>query len=273
MSAPSMPENNRDEAINALLNSIAQEETALANLLDAETEIVKSIELIEADIKDVHKCQDTLLKIIQTAAKMQMLLLFKLEKVENIIKIPPHPKPKLACIKTKKIYQSCRKVQMNEDTVDLSGTAAGMIKSVHCKDVELVTSDAYPFTCKRIDNTTRARVSFYYIFSFTYFDEEGTKTYISQPIHHQAVVYMGERIKEKGMSVQCDVFLNCVKCFVSGTQQITCCISKLMVFSLTANVHLMVHETGFCPEPDLCPSSESKCPEFKPAWNPYPEPF
>lgn len=145
--------------------------------MDAETEIVKSIGLIQADIKDVQKCQDTLLKITQTAAKMQILLLYKLEKVESIIKLHPLPKPKLACIKTDKIYYSCRKVQMNEDTVDLSGTAAGIIRSVHCKDVELLTGDGYPFTCKRNGNTTRVRVSFYYIFRFTYLDEEGTKTY------------------------------------------------------------------------------------------------
>jgi len=78
-----------------------------------------------------------------------------------------------------------------------------------------------------------------------------------------------DRADEKDLVAQCEVFLECVECFVSGFQEVTCCIGKLIVFKLVALVQLLVPAYGFCPEPDLCPQVEAECPEFDPGWPPF----
>ena len=50
--------------------------------------------------------------------------------------------------------------------------------------------------------------------------------------------------------VQCEVFLDCFECFVR-IQQVTCCIGKLQLFKLVAQVQLLVPAYGFCPEPTI----------------------
>lgn len=180
------------------------------------------------------------------------------------------PPNEIVCIKTEKVYESCRKVQVNEDVTDLSGVAVGEITEAFCKDVELVIGEKHPFICEKVPGTNRARVSFFYKFRFEYVDQQGVKWFTSEPIFHTKTVIMSERIQEKGLFVQCEVFLECLECFPSGPQQVTCCIGKLEVFKLVALVQLMVPAYGFCPEPELCPQVEAECPEYFPEWPPFP---
>jgi hypothetical protein len=271
MTIPVIPHRTKEEALADLLESIALEEAALANLLQVEAEIVKVIGLSGADTKEIVKLQEILEKIIKTIAKVQMLLIFKLEKVEHLIRPPAPPKPILACIKTEKIYESCRKVKSKEIISDLSGIAEGEIGFVQCEDVEIVTGEAYPFRCIKIPGTNRARVSFFYRYSFKYQDEGGTKLFTSEPISYITSIAMSDRISDKRLMVNCEVFLDCQNCFVSSEQQVTCCIGLLLVFTLSAKVHLTVYEHGFCPEPPECDDKKEGCPEFKIDWKPYPE--
>ncbi len=81
---------------------------------------------------------------------------------------------------------------------------------------------------------------------------------------------MSPRIREKDLQVHCEVFLECLECFVSGPRKVTCCIGKLMAFKLVALVQLLIPAYGFCPEPDECVKVEDACPEFIPVWPPYP---
>lgn len=182
------------------------------------------------------------------------------------------PPTEIVCIMVEKVYEECKKVQVNEEVIDLCGVAVGDILQADCKGVELVVDKLHPFGCEKLPGTNRARVSFYFRFRFDYLDQEGLKTFISKPVFHQKVVLMSERILDKRISVQCHVFLECYDCFPSDTQQVTCCIGKMLLFKLAAPVQLMVPAYGFCPEPDDCLQVEAECPEYLPLWPPYPPP-
>jgi len=180
------------------------------------------------------------------------------------------PPTEIVCIKVEKVYEECKRVQVNEEVVDLSGVAVGDIRQAFCREAELVVDELHPFNCEKLPGTNRARVSFYFTFRFDYLDQEGLKCFSSEPVFHQAVVIMSDRICDRRIFVQCHVYLECVECFPSAAQQVTCCIGKLILFKLVSPVQLMVPAYGFCPEPDDCTQVESECPEFFPEWPPYP---
>jgi len=176
----------------------------------------------------------------------------------------------IVCIKTEKVYESCKQVETNEEVTDLSSIASGEIEDVWCIDAELVIDDKHPFTCEKIPNTNRARVSFFYRFRFAFIDQAGQKFITSPPIFFERTVILSDRIFDPRLFVQCEVFLDCFECFVSGPQEVTCCIGKLILIKLVALVQLLVPSYGFCPEPDFCTQVEAECPDFEPDWPPFP---
>jgi hypothetical protein len=180
------------------------------------------------------------------------------------------PPTEIVCIKTEKVYESCKLVQTNEEVTNLAGIAVGEIEDVWCVDVELVIDAQHPFVCEKIQGTRRARTSFYFRYRFAYIDQEGQKYFTSAPVFHEATVIMSDRIFEKQLFVQCEVFLECFECFVSGFQLVTCCIGKLILFKLVALVQLLIPAYGFCPEPDDCVQVEAECPDYEPLWPPFP---
>ncbi|HOB28713.1 MAG: hypothetical protein WAQ32_05660 [Dethiobacteria bacterium] len=193
--------------------------------------------------------------------------------VPDNLKIGPLQLPEeaeIVCIKTEKVYESCKKVETNEEVTDLTGIAVGEIEDVWCIDVELVIDEEHPFTCEKISNTNRARVSFWFYYRFAYIDQGGQKFFTSQPVFFEKTVILSDRIFDKRLFVQCEVFLDCFECFVSGPQQVTCCIGKLILVKLVALVQLLVPSYGFCPEPDFCTQIEAECPDFEPEWPPFP---
>ncbi len=180
------------------------------------------------------------------------------------------PPTEIVCINVEKVYEECKRVQVNEEIVDLSGVAVGDIQQVFCKEPELVIDKHHSYICEKLPGSNRARVSFYFRFRFDYQDQEGFKCFTSEPVFHQAIVIMSERICDKRIIVQCHVYLECIDCFASNLQQVTCCIGKLIVFKLVAPVQLMIPAYGFCPEPEDCTQVEAECPEYFPEWPPYP---
>ncbi len=180
------------------------------------------------------------------------------------------PPTELVCIKTEKVYESCRNVQQTEEVTDLSAVASGAIEDVWCVDVELVVDEEHPFICEKVNGTHRARTSFWFRYRFAYIDQEGQKYFTSEPIFQEKTVIMSERIFEKQLFVQCEVFLDCFECFVSGLQEVTCCIGELLVFKLVALVQLLIPAYGFCPEPEECVEVEAACPTYEPGWPPFP---
>lgn len=86
MGLPVIPEKTQPEAFTDLLESIALEEVGLAHLINAEAEKVQSaadLMITEGERRmtpeEVIEFQKEIIKVIQTAIKMQMLLQFKLE--------------------------------------------------------------------------------------------------------------------------------------------------------------------------------------------------
>lgn len=177
---------------------------------------------------------------------------------------------KIVCIKTEKVYESCKQVDTNEEITDLCGIATGEIEDVWCIDAELVIDERHHFKCEKIPNTNRARSSFWFRYRFAYIDQTGQKFFTSKPIFYEKTVILSDQILDKRLFVQCDVFLDCFECFVSGPQQVTCCIGKMLLIKLVALVQLLVPTYGFCGKPDDCAQVETECPGFYPDWPPFP---
>lgn len=96
------------------------------------------------------------------------------------------------------------------------------------------------------------------------------------------------RAGESLLKSEIDIFLSCLMCVIeeydsqvkpsTGEQLIicpkfvSCCINKVIVFKLLAEVQLMVPSYGFCPEPCRCDEEEQdECPEAQVIWPPYPD--
>ncbi len=95
------------------------------------------------------------------------------------------------------------------------------------------------------------------------------------------------RAGEPQLKCEVDIFLSCLMCIIeeeAGTMSnavkerhqpvegiVECCINKVIVFKLVAEVQLMVPSYGFCPEPPECEEIISgECPEAEEEWPPYP---
>ncbi len=266
------------KSLDNLLNSVAEEETALASLINMEAEKIREINIKDIPVKDVIALQNSVSKVMKVVVKSQIMLYLKLEKVIEIIdKKPPKPDPPcppvppedVACIRTEKVFDSCRKVVVSDDIINLSGVAKGKIKEAECRKIELLKNNKYPLICERVGESNRAKVSFYYRYHIVYIDEHGKRYFTSEPIQHREAVTMSERIGEKGMEVVCEIFLDCTECFPSEKQTITCCASKQMIFKLIAMVQLLVPEHGYCPKPEDCGTPD--CPaHVVPEWPLYP---
>ena len=105
----------------------------------------------------------------------------------------------------------------------------------------------HPFTCEKIPNTNRARVSFWYRFRFTFIDQAGQKFFTSEPIFFEKTVILSDRIFDKRLFLQCEVFLDCFECFVSGPQQVTCCIGTVSYTHLSVITTTALTSCRFSP--------------------------
>ncbi len=105
---------NNKQVLNNLLESIALEEAALANFINAEAEkiqqVAKSIECHSEAVNtdEVINFQKSVTVVMQLAIKMQMLLQFKLDKVldaklelDNTIGLSDD-EPEISCTEVKK---------------------------------------------------------------------------------------------------------------------------------------------------------------------------
>ncbi|WP_129588157.1 hypothetical protein [Clostridium minihomine] len=100
MSMPEFPPHDpyltRDQALNMLLSSIAMEELALSNIMNAESEKIKYILGKESQTcpQEVIEVNNSVTSLLETVAQLQMLLKNKMEKVlDKIPSPPPPPKP------------------------------------------------------------------------------------------------------------------------------------------------------------------------------------
>ncbi|MFZ5942980.1 MAG: hypothetical protein ACOYVD_02645 [Bacillota bacterium] len=87
-----------------------------------------------------------------------------------------------------------------------------------------------------------------------------------------------DRAHEQGLDTECQVFPQCLLCFISGRDPfnnvtaVTCCIGILVVLKLTAEVQLLVPTYGYPAPPPECRQLLGECPtDFTPHWPPYPQ--
>lgn len=99
MSMPEFPPHDpyltRDQALNMLLSSIAMEELALSNIMNAESEKIKYILGKESQTcpQEVIDVNNSVTSLLETITQLQMLLKNKMEKVLDKIPSPTPPRP------------------------------------------------------------------------------------------------------------------------------------------------------------------------------------
>ena len=119
MSLPEFPKPDtilsRDQALDAILTSIAMEEVALSHIINAEGEkiqyILKSARANKADVCDVLKVNESATALLEQVNDMQMTLKNKLRWALKYLPKPeeppcpkpkpPHPEPKPPCPRPK----------------------------------------------------------------------------------------------------------------------------------------------------------------------------
>lgn len=160
------------------------------------------------------------------------------------------PPTEIVCIKVDKVFEECKLAQVNTIDTDLSKEAEGEITDVQCIRAELVVDKDHPRECEILP-CNRVRSSFYYKFKFKWKDDLGEHVFTSDPIKVEKIGRMN-RAGEPGLDVQCEVFVDCIECFLINHDTVRCCIGKLVVYKLFAHVQLLVPAYGYCPEPPDC---------------------
>ena len=101
MSVPKFPKPEeiltRDEAINAILTSIALEETALAHIINAEGEKIQYILCQCADPKTVLEVNESVSAVLDRVVDSQMILKNKMRLAEKFLE-PKQAKQKCCCL-------------------------------------------------------------------------------------------------------------------------------------------------------------------------------
>lgn len=181
------------------------------------------------------------------------------------------PPTEIVCIQVDKIYQECKKVLVDE--VEIEHQAGMAVTDVVCLDVKLISEDCYVVAAGRV------KVQFTYKIKARLIYEDQSSQEITHVVEVDKTVFLA-RAGEEGLDVKCDIFLECLECFVDEVvdpvnnnlvqSNIICCIGKLILVKLFAHVQLLVPAYGFCPEPPECEQVLAICPDFDPQWPPYP---
>jgi len=96
MSMPKFPDSeeilSRDEAINAILTSIAAEETALSHIMNAEGEKVQHALAHCSDMKMVIAVNESVTAILDRVVDLQLILKNKMRLAESFVETKPTKK-------------------------------------------------------------------------------------------------------------------------------------------------------------------------------------
>ena len=95
------------------------------------------------------------------------------------------------------------------------------------------------------------------------------------------------RAGEPQLRPEIDIFLSCLMCTIEEYEPngntslgpnlicsrfVSCCLNKVIIFKLFAEVQLLVPSYGYCPPPRKCEEEElGECPKAEDSWPPYPE--
>lgn len=239
------------------------------------------------------------------------------------------PPPKeIVCIKTKKVYQECKKVEPIEKVqvyglcvppgatdVECVKVCPGVItcQDVGCRPPQTPWPPGFPMRetsseegverfkkkekpclceCETGDCTvTLGEIKDFPIeITVEFFDRNcnslGRQTGCAKICIPERTVALS-RAGEPQLKCEVDIFLSCLMCILDEAENnlskavkerplpveriVECCINKVIVFKLVAEVQLMVPSYGFCPEPPDCEEIiAGECPEADEEWPPYP---
>lgn len=240
------------------------------------------------------------------------------------------PPPKeIVCIKTKKVYQECKKVEPIERVqvyglcippgatdVECVKVCPGVITchDVGCRPPQVPylpgvpvrensseegverfkkkKEESCPCECEIGDcSVTLGEIKDFPIkITVEFFDKNchclGQQTGFAKICIPERTVTLS-RAGEPQLQCEVDIFLSCLMCILekkeynlskdkkerhlSVEKVVECCINKVIIFKLLAEVQLMVPSYGFCPEPPDCEEViAGECPEAEEEWPPYP---
>lgn len=184
------------------------------------------------------------------------------------------PPTEIVCIVTEKVYNECKKTQVNEDEFIVMAKVDNPVVRAECKKVKLlgdpVCDDSRPGII---------RVTYTYRLKIKVFFENDTYTRLSRDVTVTKNFNLA-RAGEEGLHAQCFIpFIECLKCLVKSEEEeeygkikttIVCSVAKLLVTKLKATVQLLIPAYGFSPEPPDCDEVPDESPNFHPSWPPFP---
>jgi hypothetical protein len=176
------------------------------------------------------------------------------------------PPTEITCIKVKKVYNECMHSQVDEVLIEFENEGNAADLTAQCGVVKVLEQ-----SCKVIrEGLVKVKATLEVSCRLDGIEE-------SEEFTIEKTLRLS-RAGEKGLEVQCQILPKCLSCFVSGEEEdeeevitlVTACVGILILVKLVAEVQLLVPAYGFCPEPPECEEVLNLCPDFNPAWPPYP---
>jgi len=203
------------------------------------------------------------------------------------------PPTEIVCVKTKKVYQECKQLEPIE-RVEVFGLTipAGAVDVdcifvkpgvISCEDKKM--SRCYKDECEcdvGMGTVTLQEIEDRKVeITVEFFDSNGLslgrQTGTAEINVPEKTVFLS-RAGEPQLKCEVDIFLTCLLCFIENGEDdeecptVICCINKIIVFKLLAEVQLLLPSYGFCPQPPECEEQVlGECPEAVQEWPPYPE--
>ncbi|MDK2824334.1 MAG: hypothetical protein PWQ67_1132 [Clostridia bacterium] len=181
------------------------------------------------------------------------------------------PPLEIDIIKVKKVFNECMHTQVEE--VEIKGWTASNTRDA--EDAECNSVTVSNKQCQALNGDV-VRVTFDLEVCATVpldtggFERRCETETISKTLRI-------DRAGEEGLDLQCDIFPQCLFCFISerddsnGVKEVTCCVGILILIKVEAEVQLLVPTFGFPPPPPECGEFLGQCPtDFMPDWPPYP---
>jgi len=186
--------------------------------------------------------------------------------------LPACPPPlEIDIIKVKKVFNECMHTQVEE--VVITGWTASNTRDA--EDAECASVTVRNKQCQVLNGDV-VRVQFDLEVCATVpldtggFERKCNTRTVSKTLRI-------DRAGEEGMNIQCDVFPECLFCFISqrdasnGVVAVTCCVGILVLIKVETEVQLLVPTFGYPPPPPECGEFLGECPtDFTPEWPPYP---
>ncbi len=216
------------------------------------------------------------------------------------------PPREIVCIKTKKVYQECKQVEPIERVkvfdidIPLGAVEVECIRVtpgvISCEDAEASYRGKKKCGCEcevGEGTVTLEEIRHFPVrIVLEFYDRNGLSLgrqtgWAKIDIPEKTVLL--SRAGEPQLKCEVDVFLTCLLCLIEEEEpntvlsenqaegrhpcyrKVICCINKIILFKLLAEVQLLIPSYGFCPDPPVCEEEDlAECPGAVEDWPPYP---